>query len=177
MGDWASLVAEHSAALQEFVVLARQVSPAQWTQPLAPSKWTPAEIISHLSESYRVLRGELAGGPGMQLRLRRLQRWVLRHTMLPRILASGKFPGGARAPRETRPREVQITPVAALHRLSAEADAFVQELSDRARGGGVRLTHAYFGPMSARQSLRLVTVHTRHHAHQLATVVVKNSRT
>jgi hypothetical protein len=124
MADWGPLVAEHSAALQEFVLLARRVSPDQWNKPIAPGKWTPAEIVSHLSESYQVLRGELAGSPGMELR---------------------------------------------LSRLSTDADAFVQELFDPSRRSA-RLTHAYFGAMSARQSLRLVTVHTRHHARQIAAV-------
>lgn len=170
MADWGPLVAEHSAALQEFVVLARRVSPDRWNQPIATGKWTPAEITSHLSESYQVLRGELAGAAGMQLRLTRLQRWLLRHTILPRILASGKFPAGARAPRETRPRDGQVDATSALHRLSTEADAFVQELSGPSRRRA-RLTHAYFGSMSARQGIRLATVHTRHHARQLAAVV------
>src|SRR5829696_7947468 len=157
MADWGPLVAEHSAALQEFVLLARRVSPDQWNKPIAPGKWTPAEIVNHLSESYQVLRGELAGSPGMELRLSRLQRWLLRHTMLPRILASGTFPAAARAPREIRPREVQVDATGALHRLSTEADAFVQELSDPSR-------------RTARLTLRLVTVHTRHHARQIAAV-------
>jgi hypothetical protein len=38
------------------------------------------------------------------------------------------------------------------------------------RSGRVKLTHAYFGRMSARQSLTLAIVHTRHHARQIATV-------
>jgi hypothetical protein len=168
MPDWATLVARHSAAMEEFLRASRRVPTDRWLQPLAAGKWSPAELTSHLRESYRVLRGELGGAPGMQLRLRPLRRWILRHTVLRRILASGHFPAGARAPRETRPRDVTSDPRAALPALSTEADAFVQELSDRARSGRVRLTHAYFGTMSARQSLVLVTVHTAHHARQLA---------
>ena len=168
MPDWANLVARHSEAVENFVRTSRQIPPECWNQPLAPGKWSPAEITSHLSQSYQIMRGELAGRPGMQLRLPRVKRWVLRYTVLPRILARGKFPAGARAPRETRPREVTTDPRAALQALSTQADAFVQELADRARSGGVRLTHAYFGRMSARQSLILVTVHTAHHARQLA---------
>jgi hypothetical protein len=166
--DWAALVARHSAAVEEFLHSSRRIPSAHWTQPLGPGKWTPAEITSHLCESYQILRQELAGGPGMQLRLRWYHRWVFRYTLLPRILSSGNFPTGARAPRETRPRKVTLDPKTALLALSTQADAFVQELSDRARGGRVRLTHAYFGSMSARQSLILVTVHTAHHARQLA---------
>jgi hypothetical protein len=168
MRDWATLVARHSAAIEDFLRTSRRVQPERWLQPLAPGKWSPAEITSHLRESYQVLRGELRGAPGMQLRLRPWHRWILRYTVLRRILARGQFPAGARAPRETRPREVTVDPKVALPALSTEADAFIQELSDRARSGRVRLTHAYFGSMSARQSLVLVTAHTAHHARQIA---------
>lgn len=166
--DWDALSADHTAAIQQFVTIVRQLPPDSWSRPLAPGKWTPAEVTSHLAESYRVLRTELAGGQGMALRLPRLQRWLLRHTVLPRILERGLFPTGARAPRETRPREVIDDATSALRTLTVEADAFVQNLTTRASGGRVHLTHAYFGPMSARQGLRLVAVHVRHHARQLA---------
>ena len=96
--EWDSLVTDHAAAVQQFLAAAQQLPPGAWSRPLAEGKWTPAEVTSHLTESYRVLRSELAGGPGMALRLRRVQRWVLRHTILPRILSSGLFPAGARAP-------------------------------------------------------------------------------
>lgn len=169
-GDWDVLAADHSAAIQQFVLTVQQLAPDSWSRPLAPGKWTPAEVTSHLAESYRILRTELAGGQGMALRLPRLHRWLLRHTILPRILERGLFPTGARAPRETRPREVMEDASAALTILTEEANAFVQDLTTRASSGRVHLTHAYFGAMSARQSLQLVAVHTRHHARQLAGV-------
>ena len=171
MANWGTLVVRHSAAVEEFLRTAHQISADRWTQPTAPGRWSPAEITSHLIESYHTFRNELAGGSGMGLRLGPIRRWLLRRTMLPRILSTGTFPAGARAPREIRPREVQPDPRIALHTLSTEADAMVQELSDRMRTGRVRLTHAYFGRMSARQSLALATVHTRHHARQLAAAV------
>lgn len=166
--DWDALAADHDAAIQQFVMTVRQLPPHSWSLPLATGKWTPAEVTSHLVESYRILRTELAGGPGMALRLSRFRRWVLRHTILPRILRGGIFPAGARAPRETRPREVIEDTASALRTLTVEADAFAQDLTTRASSGRLYLNHAYFGPMSARQSLRLVAVHTRHHARQLA---------
>jgi DinB family protein len=170
MAEWATLVAAHSAAVEEFLRAAHEVEPVRWLQPSGPGRWSPAEVTSHLIESYHTFRSELAGGPGMALRVAPLRRWVLRRTVLPRILSSGIFPAGARAPRETRPREIQPDPRIALHALSTEADAMVQELSDRMRSGRVRLTHAYFGRMSARQSLTFATIHTRHHARQIAAV-------
>jgi uncharacterized damage-inducible protein DinB len=168
--DWATLAADHGAALQQFVMKVRHLSPDSWAQPLAPGKWTPAEITGHLAESYRILRAELAGGQGMALRLPSVQRWLLRHTVLRRILKTGLFPAGARAPRETRPREVIEDASAALSALTEEANGFVQDLTTRASSGRVHLTHAYFGSMSARQSLQFVAIHNRHHARQLAGV-------
>jgi uncharacterized damage-inducible protein DinB len=165
--DWESLSADHRRALEEFVAAVRQLSQGSWSHPLAPGKWTPAEVSSHLIASYRIMRAELAGGAGMAVRLKPLQRWMLRRTVFPRILRSGLFPAGARAPRETRPVEVIQDLPQALDILTTEANALVEELTARAKAGPVRLTHAYFGGMSARQSLQLVAVHTRHHARQV----------
>jgi len=166
--DWTDLMVDHASAVAEFVESARRFPGGAWTRPLAPGKWSPAEITSHVTETYIVLRSELEGGPGMRLRGSRWQRWLFRHTMLPRILRGGPFPVGARAPREIRPREIEIDPAIALSALTVRADAFARELSARAADRRLRLNHAYFGPMSARQSFRLAAVHTRHHARQLA---------
>jgi DinB superfamily len=169
--EWDWLIAEHSAALRELTLTSRRVPSDQWNQPVAAAKWTPAEIVSHLIESYRVLRGELAGAPGMQLRLGPMKRWLLRRTVLPRILSTGNFPAGARAPRETRPGNSAPEREFALRTLNQEAEGFVTELSKQAKVRRVRLTHAYFGSMSARQSLQLATVHTRHHGRQMAAIL------
>jgi hypothetical protein len=166
--DWSRLTADHRAALDQFIATARQLPPTSWARPLGDGKWSPAEISNHLIASYRILRTELAGGQGMALRLGPLRRWLLRHTMLPRILKSGTFPAGARAPRETRPSSDLAALPDALETLTREANALVEELTTRASRRRVRLTHAYFGPMSARQSLRILAAHIRHHARQLA---------
>jgi DinB family protein len=166
--DWSQLLGDHASAVGQFVEAARRFPAEAWTRALAPGKWSPAEITSHVAEAYEVLRGELGGGPGMRLLGSPLQRWLLRHTMLPRILRGRPFPAGARAPREIRPREIQDDPAIALAALVAGADAFARDLSARAADRRLRLSHAYFGPMSARQSLQLAAVHTRHHARQLA---------
>ena len=165
--DWQALAEDHRSALGQFLATARRIPPQSWTTPLGPGKWSPAEVTSHLAQSYRVLRAELAGGKGMALRLPYWQRWMLRRRILPGILAGKGFPANARAPKETRPRDNLTDAREALRILADEAEGFAQELTARASSERVRLTHAYFGAMSARQSLQLVTVHTRHHAHQL----------
>lgn len=169
MRDLAALTRDHASAVSEFVEAGQRFPAGAWSQPLAPGKWSPSEITSHVTEAYEVLRRELSGGPGMRLLGSPLLRWVLRHTMLPAILRGRPFPSGARAPKETWPRELLADPTSALEALEATAGAFARELSARANQR-LRLSHAYFGPMSAPQTLRLAAVHTRHHARQLEAV-------
>ena len=165
--DWATLRADHDAALSQFLEAVRLLRSERWTEPVASGKWTPAEVTGHIAEGYRVMNAELAGGPGMRVLVPPVQRWILRHTLLPRLLSSGRFPARARAPAETRPTRTEARPeegIAALTRLSEQ---FIAELTRRASAGPVRLTHAYFGPLGVRQAVRLCAVHTRHHARQL----------
>jgi hypothetical protein len=170
--DWESLLTDHQAAVQQFIEAARRCERPAWMRPLAPGKWSPAEVTSHVAEAYQVLRSELSGGAGMRLLGSPLQRWLLRHTILPRLCQGKPFPPGVRAPRETRPREIEEDPALAVTSLGTLAMTFTKELTNRAAAGKVRLTHAYFGPLSARQGLQLLIVHTRHHARQLAAAVV-----
>ena len=166
--DWGKLLVDHSTAVEEYRAAGGRFSAHAWMRPLAPGKWTPAEVTSHVAEAYRVIEAELAGSAGMRLLGSRLQRLILRHTLLPRLLAGKPFPPGVRAPRETRPREVVEDPGLALSSLGTLAQAFTRDLTARTTEGPIRLTHAYFGPLSPRQGIQLLTVHTLHHARQLA---------
>ena len=170
--DWIPLLADHSSAVEEYMAAAGRLPAPAWMRPLALGKWTPAEVTSHVSQAYRVLRAELGGEVGMRTLGSRFQRLVLRHTILPRLLTGRPFPPGVRAPRETRPRDVVEDPDTALATLGTLAAEFTEELTARAAGGTVRLTHAYFGSLSPEQGIKLLTVHTRHHARQLTAVAV-----
>ena len=136
--------------------------------PIAPGKWSPAEITAHLAESYRVLRLELSGEPGMRVVVPFFKRAILRYTVLPRLLRSGRFAIGVRAPKETRPRTSQPTPAKGVAVLETEVRGFDEALEAGVRRGRVSLTHAYFGRLNARQALRLCAIHTAHHTNQLA---------
>jgi len=166
--DWDRLVTDHMAALDEYCVAAKSLSRETWTRPMARGKWTPAELTSHVAESYRVLRAELGGEPGMRLRGSRLRRLILRHTVLPRLLMGRPFPPGVRAPREVRPRAVIEDRETALTELASAAELFTTELTARAGPADPRLTHAYFGLLSPHHALQLLAAHTRHHSRQLA---------
>jgi len=165
---WAVEVDAHAQAVAQFVNAARTIPTRQWQQPVAVGKWSPAEITAHVTEVYGVVRREVAGGVGMQVRGSPFRRWLLRYTVLPLLLRGGSFPPGARAPVETRPVTVLADQAAAVAALEQGASQFMVELANRQMAGPVWLTHAYFGRAPALYGLRLITVHTRHHARQLA---------
>ncbi len=142
--------------------------PATWTVPRQPGKWSAAEIAQHLILSYEVPLRELEGGAGLALVLPWWKRAALRWTVLPRILM-GRFPVGAPAPREVRPRNAPESPAEAVERLRAVADLFAVRLREEHSARPVRLTHAYFGRLSAPEILKLLAVHARHHRAQLPT--------
>jgi hypothetical protein len=111
----------------------------------------------------------------MRIILPPFRRWLVRLRMMPSILSGGAFPPGVRAPKETRPREVDANMGRALSVLSDKAELLVRELTDQVPHRRVRLSHAYFGSLCPEDGLRLVTVHTRHHARQLEVLVTGGS--
>ena len=164
---WSAETEAHAQAVAAFATAARGMPISRWQQPIARGKWSPAEITAHVAEVYAVVRREIAGGAGMQMRGSAFGRWVLRRTVLPFLLRGKPFPPGARAPVETRPVTVLADQAAAVAALEKAAHQFVVELLERQAAGPLWLTHAYFGRGSALDGLRLVTAHTRHHAQQL----------
>jgi hypothetical protein len=107
----------------------------------------------------------------MRLRVSEPYAWLLRTLMLPVIVATKRFPRGARAPREVAPdlEEAKLlTPDAAAARLKRVAD---QAAAAFRRAGGGRsapsMTHAYFGALTPYAALRMLSAHTRHHARAL----------
>lgn len=163
----ASAVEEHRRAVADCVAAIRAVPPGDWGRPARPGGWTRAEIAEHLAVSYGPPLSELTGGRGFAIRLPWWKRLALRWTVLPKIRRGG-FPKGAPAPREIRPGSTSPDPERAAVRFSEQAAAFLDDLERACRERSVRLTHAYFGMLSAVDALRVLTSHASHHRRQLA---------
>jgi hypothetical protein len=164
---WEVEATAHADAVAQFAAVARAIPASQWQAPLAPGKWSPAEITAHVTEVYVVVRREAAGGAGMRMRGSAFRRWLLRHLVLPRLLAGRSFPPGVRAPVETRPVTASADQASAIASLEQVSRQCLRELTDRQAAGAVWLTHAYFGRGPALYALRLMTVHLLHHLRQL----------
>ena len=166
--NWEDVMQLHNTAAQELLSTAERVPAQKWLVPRAEGKWSPAEVVEHLNLAYDVFMRELGGEPGMQIRTKLWQRVLLKVTMVPRILAGRGFPVGARAPRETRPALTSTDQGAAIAAFRDRAGRFEVAAAEAQSGRPrTRLTHAYFGRMSLRDSVLICARHIQHHQKQL----------
>jgi len=101
----------------------------------------------------------------MAIRTKLWQRWLLRFTVLPGMLAGRGFPKGAVAPRETRPQGV-LSKAESLALFRARATEL--DVASRAAKHGQSMTHAYFGAARLPHGVMLCARHIEHHASRLA---------
>jgi hypothetical protein len=164
---WESVQQLLSSSSIDLASAAERVPGETWLLPRAVGKWSPAEVVEHLNLTFDVLLRELAGGAGMEVRTKLWQRVVLRFTMVPRILRGRGFPKGARAPKEMRPAVTSVDQPAAIAGFRDRAARFEVATAAAHQSGRARLTHAYFGKSSIKNSVLVVARHIQHHRQQL----------
>lgn len=164
---WADARAEHTEVVSEFLGAIDQMPAERWHRAPRPHKWSAATLANHVCVTYAYGRDAATTGKGMRLLVPRPAAWAARTFILPRLLASRKFPRGAEAPVEVRPDVANaslLTQAEAKRQLTERADEALAALDLAARERpALRITHAYFGPLSLLQTLRMVNAHTRHH--------------
>ncbi len=160
-------LADHRAAVREYAAAAGRLDTQAWLRPLGQNRWSPALITEHLMLSIGAFTADAAGRAHMAVILGPWKRFVARTIFLRRMLKTGEFPAGARAPRETRPSsspQPQAEALAALDRAVTDLEITVNAHPDPAH---CQITHPYFGRLPLPMSIRLLELHARHHLGQL----------
>lgn len=165
--DWQTRCEEHQHEIGRFLAAAGRLDDATWGLRPAAGKWSPGHIAEHLVLSYAAMRRELAGGVGLRMRSRFWRRLLIRWRFLPMVLKERRLPAGAPAVREIRPPDELRARAVVTSDLREQATLFEQELGRALASGGGRLTHPFFGKLSAAEALRFVAVHTAHHRRQI----------
>ena len=164
---WSAAVAEHNRDVAAFVEAMRAVPADAWGREPAPGAWSPAELALHLCVSYEFGERAARTREGMRMRATPFQAWVSKRFILPLMVATGWWPGKVRAPREVRPdrdEAMRLSRDEALSRLQRTAAACIGALLEAAAADPpIRVQHAYFGPLTAYETARLLSLHTRHH--------------
>jgi hypothetical protein len=158
-------LADHRAAVAEYLARARAISTDRWLVPRGDGKWTPAEETRHLILTYRAFIADLRGEGTLRLKGTPLLRRIWRFIALPIILYGRRIPRAVRAPREIRPEGETGERDALLLELHRAVFDFEAVFAETCRSSpGKRLTHPFFGELSLRQAITVAAVHTRHHA-------------
>ena len=164
---WSAALREHETAVGEFLAACRRIAPGDWQHARGPGKWTAAAVVLHVCRAYELGRDAAGGGWSMRLRVSPSAAWVSRKLILPVVLATHRFPRGARSPREVVPDLAEasvLLPDVAVSRLHDAAEQAAEELRQAAaQRPAPRVTHAYFGPLPPLATLRLLSAHTAHH--------------
>lgn len=164
---WNQVIAESRQALDEFLVFVGGIDEKAWNSPRSEGTWSPAETTEHLRLSYVTLLAEYAKKGGFRIRTTWWQRIVFRLLYLRRILRTGQFPRGVRAPKEIRPTG-PYEKAATIDGLRSEAEKFLETMETVDLSQFKGLTHPYLGRMSPKDTVRFTTLHMRHHFAQIA---------
>jgi len=157
-------MAEHDAAVREYVERARAIDAARWVSPRGEGKWTPAQETQHLILTYQEFLRQMLEGTPIRLRGNPFQRLVWRAVGLTSMLWFRRVPVAVRTVREVRPDEAQIPAATLIPALESRVATFHDTFEHKWNEGSMRLTHPYMGSVSLDQGIRFLTVHTRHHA-------------
>ena len=154
-------VRRNREALSRFVTAVEGLSADEWRTPVAPGKWSPAQIAEHLAltadEARQVLRGT-SSLPRLPAPVRPLVRWIVL-----RSVRTGKFPRGGKAAKAFTPSGASAERAQALQRLRTSADAFEAEFAAAARAGRTKLAHPAFGALDLVAYMLFNALHVRHH--------------
>ncbi len=163
---WSRALREHREALGAVVTAISAVEPLAWHRPLAPGKWSPAQISEHLALVYESGLRDLQGTGTLRPRVPPWKQRLLRWFLLPHILFHQNVPLRAAAPREVRPSEEGLPQDESVDRLLDLAGRFEAAL-EAVLPRGHFFSHPYFGPLPPLKALRFCAVHLEHHRRQL----------
>ncbi len=153
-------------AIDALVTRARAVASDAWSKPTAPGKWSPGQVVEHVVISYETGRQALLGKPSMPA-IPRIFRPLVRRLFLRKVLRTGKFPKGAKAPAILQPTASPGDRDVLLGRLRSEGEAFRKTALDLTGHGQGSVVHPVFGRLAVPDYVLVLARHTQHHTAQL----------
>jgi DinB family protein len=169
LADSRAVIASNSRAVKEFVDAARAVSPARWTTPRAPGKWSPGQVTEHVTLAYeqsqRMLHGTFTGAAKPWF-----QQLLARRLGLPSLLKRGDFGKGPfQAPDFIQPGASPASFEALMARLGAATHDLEENLATASDSRRLTVDHPIFGRVPLADLLHFLSIHTDHHRPQLST--------
>jgi hypothetical protein len=160
-----ALAANRDAATR-FLATARQIPTEKWAEPVAPGKWSPAQIVDHVAvtteAALRAIKGDTSMGS-----IPRFLRVIPRALGFTPTLRKGKFPEKQRGPAVFAPSRGHPAFDASAARLERALSALESHVRELAKAGTQEFEHSIFGRVSVVDYIRFGALHTEHHERQL----------
>ena len=152
------------AAVDE-MILAAEKSSSVWTQPRAPGKWSPSQVVEHVARTLEESAHVFGGRPSKFPNFPAPMRPVIRFLLFNRVVRNGRFPK-AKTNKAMNPDAGPTTADEGRIRLQEAQAAFERECLACSEKGE-RVTTSTFGQVSTADYVRFIELHTRHHRMQM----------
>jgi uncharacterized damage-inducible protein DinB len=160
------LIVQNREATALVLARARAIPSDRWTVPREPGKWSPAQVVEHITKSYEGHRQMTQGlvpvqGGGVK-------QWLARTFFLPHLFRVGDFTQqGLKSPQAIEPSATPAPADQLLPRFETAASGLESDLREAAQRGDGEVIHTVFGRVSLADLLHFVVIHTRHHEPQI----------
>src|SRR5665213_379447 len=104
MSDLDDALAANREVAKNFLVTARHVAKEKWASPIAPGKWSPAQITEHVALSTEVALKAIKGDKSMGS-IPAFLRWLPRKLGFDPTIKKGRFPEKQRGPAILKPSD------------------------------------------------------------------------
>ena len=137
-----------------------------WEVPRARGKWSPSQVVEHVTRALEQATHELRGEPTLFPTFPPILQPVMRGLFFNWILRRGSFPRGTRTNKAMDPERGAATPAEARERMHDALHDLEQAVKTRAAGFGPVHSGA-FGSVALSDYLMFQAIHTRHHTAQI----------
>ena len=152
------------SAVDSFLATADQAA-VTWTQPRAPGKWSPSQVVEHVARVLEECANMVAGAPSKFPTFPRPLRLVARLFVFRRILRRGAF-FRMKSLDAFKPVVGPESPVAGRRWVEGALARFDQACRARA-ARNEPVSSPLFGPVSVGDFARFQELHVRHHQQQI----------
>lgn len=157
------VLAANRAALDDFITAAEYCA-SDWTQPRAPGKWSPSQLVEHvamaLEEGGNVVTERPAKLPSLPFFVRPLAKMFFK-----RVIKTRKFPK-AKTNKAMDPIAGPDTLEQGRQRLLAAIGVFERDCRARVATDPMCTSRA-FGRIAVADYASFMELHTRHHTKQM----------
>jgi hypothetical protein len=152
-------------AAKRFLATARGVAKEKWAQPVAPGKWSPAQIADHVAVTMEVSLKAIKGDTSMGS-IPRFVRFIPRVFGFNATIKKGKFPEKQRGPAIFAPSSGHPTYEASSERLERALVALETHARQLAAANTHSFEHSFFGRVGVADYIRFGALHLVHHEKQ-----------